>query len=290
MMSMEKEELQSYEKAFLIADDAIGLAEKLTKENAKVLDIAEKVEKRIIEIGGKPAWPVNVSINEIAAHYTPSTGDSLIIKDGDFVKVDVGAQVSGYLCDRAFTVCIGKKSDPMIEASEKALEECLKLIKSGIKINEISEVCENTVNEMGFNVIRNLSGHRVDRFEQHADPAIPNSKNSIQDEIKSGNVYAMEVFVTNGSGFVTESSPSGIFQYNSDANVRMWEARKLLEFAKVEFEKLPFTKRWITGISSLKIEMAFQQLLDAGALMEFPPLKEENNGMVAVTEKSVIVK
>jgi len=282
--------LQSYEKAFLIAEDAVGYSQKLVKENVKVLELAERIEKRIIELGGKPAWPVNISINEIAAHYTPSIGDNLVLKGGDFVKVDIGAQVNGYICDRAFTVCIGKKSDPMIEASEKALEECLKLIKPGTKVHEISEVCENTVNNLGFNVIRNLAGHKVERYNQHAHPSIPNGKNTIQDEIESGNVYAMEVFVTNGSGLVIESSPTEIFQYNKDSAVRLWEARKVLELAKNEFEKLPFTKRWITGISPLKIDMAFRQLTDAEALIEFPPLKEESNGMVSVTEKSVIVK
>src|SRR3989344_3355423 len=195
MMKMEKEELQSYEKAFLIADDAVGLAQKLVKENVRALELAEKIEKRIMELGGKPAWPVNISVNEIAAHYTPSIGDTLILKSGDFVKIDIGAQVNGYICDRAFTVKIGSKSDPMIEASEKALEECLKLIKPGTKVSEISEVCENTVNGLGFNVIRNLAGHRIERNNQHAHPSIPNSKNSIQDEIEAGNVYAMEVFV-----------------------------------------------------------------------------------------------
>ncbi|MBI2005501.1 MAG: type II methionyl aminopeptidase [Candidatus Aenigmarchaeota archaeon] len=287
---MEKEELQSYEKAFLVAEDAVGFAQKLVKKDVKILKLAEDIEKRIMELGAKPAWPVNVSINEIAAHYTPAIGDNLILKEGDLVKVDIGTQVNGYICDRAFTVCIGKKSDPLIESSEKALDECLKLIKPGTKVHEISEVCENTVSEMGFNVIRNLSGHRMERYSQHAHPSLPNSKNSIQDEIESGNAYAMEVFVTNGSGFVVESSPTEIFQYNEDTAVRLWEARKILELAKNEFEKLPFTKRWITGVSPLKMGMAFQQLIDAGALIEFPPLKEESNGAVAVTEKSVIVK
>lgn len=287
---MEKEELQAYEKAFLIAEDAVGFAQKLIKENVKALKLAQDIENRILDLGGKPAWPVNISINEIAAHYTPSIGDNLVLKEGDFVKIDIGAQVNGYICDRAFTVCIGKKSDPMIEASKKALEECLKLIKAGTKVHEISEVCESTVNGLGFNVIRNLAGHRVERYNQHAHPSIPNGRNSIQDEIESGNVYAMEVFVTNGSGFVVESSPTEIFQYNQDVAVRLWEARKILELARDSFEKLPFTKRWITGISPLKIDMAFRQLIDSDALIEFPPLKEESSGMVAVTEKSVIVK
>ncbi len=289
-MKMEKEELRSYEKAFLVAEDAIGFANKIVKEDAKSLDIIEAIEKRIRELDAKPAWPVNISVNEIAAHYTSPVGDPLVLKKGDFVKVDIGAQVNGYICDRAFTVHIGSKSHPMIEASEKALDACLKLIKPGTKVHEISEVCENTVNELGFNVIRNLAGHKIERHQQHAHPSIPNSKNSMQDEIEVGGVYAMEVFVTSGSGFVVESSPTEIFQYNQDVSVRLWEARKILEMAKNQFDKLPFTKRWIDGISPLKLEMALKQLVDAGGLNEYPPLKEESNGVVAVTEKSVIVK
>jgi len=287
---MDKEELQSYEKAFLIAEDAVGFAQKSVKENVRALALAEDIEKRIRELDAKPAWPVNISVNEIAAHYTPSVGDGLILKDGDLVKVDIGTQVNGYICDRAFTVCIGKKSHPLIDASENALEKVLKMFKPRTKVSEISEVTENTVNEFGFNVIRNLAGHRLDRHQQHAHPSIPNGKNASQDEIESGKVYAMEIFVTNGSGFVVESSPTGIFQYHKDAAVRLYEARKILEMSKNEFESLPFTQRWVSGVSPLKMGLALQQLLEAGTLIEYPPLKEESNGLVAVTEKSMIVK
>ena len=158
---MEKDVLQSYEKAFLIAEDAVGFAQKLVKKDMKVLELADTIERRIMDLGGKPAWPVNVSINEIAAHYTPSIGDSLALKEDDLVKIDIGAQVNGYICDRAFTVRINKKSDPLIEASEKALEACLKLIKPGTKIHEISEVCENTVNELGLNVMLSIMPSKV---------------------------------------------------------------------------------------------------------------------------------
>lgn len=287
---MDKDEQMSYEKSFLIAEDAIEFSKKFVKENAKAIDIANEVEKRIFDLGGKPAWPVNISINEIAAHYTPSINDTLVLKEGDLVKVDIGTQVNGYICDRAYTVCIGKNSHPLIEASEKSLEKVLKMFTPGTKVSEISQVTEDTVSEMGFNTIKNLAGHRIDRFQQHAYPSIPNSKNSSQDEIESGKVYAMEIFVTDGSGMVTDSSPIGIFQYNRDATVRLWEARQLLEMAKTEFEMLPFTQRWISGISPLKIGLALRQLIDSGAIIEYPPLKEESNAKVAVTEKSVIVK
>ncbi len=287
---MEKEVLGNYEKAISIADQVVGYSRKLDLTNKKALDIANELENVIRTLGGKPAWPVNILINEIAAHYTPDINDTLVLKEGDLVKIDIGVQVNGYISDNAFTVCVGKSSHPLIDASEKGLEEAIKLIKPGTKIFEISQAVEDTVNSFGFNTIRNLCGHAVERFNQHAHPSIPNGRNTIQEEIQPEQVIAMEVFSTNGSGLVTESSPTLIFKYKQDKPVRLWEARELLDMAKNQFETLPFTRRWIKNISPLKFDMAIKQLLEVDALYEYPPLKEESNGLVAVTEKTIIVK
>jgi len=287
---MEKEELENYEKANKIAEEVVGYAKKMDLVNRKVLDITEELENVIRTLGGKPAWPVNILINEIAAHYTPDVNDTLVLKENDLVKIDIGVQIDGYISDNAFAVCVGKASHPLIEASEKGLEEAIKLIKPGTKIYEISQVVEDTVNSFGFNTIRNLCGHAVERFNQHAHPSIPNGKNTIKEEIQPEQVIAMEVFSTNGSGWVVESSPTLIFKYKQDKPVRLWEARQLLEMSKFQFETLPFTRRWIKDISPLKFDMAIRQLLEADALYEYPPLKEENNGLVAVTEKTIIIK
>lgn len=287
---MEREVLENYEKAMKISNDVMGYAKKIDFVNRKILDIAEEIENVVKTLGGKPAWPVNILINEIAAHYTPDVNDTITLKENDLVKIDIGVQVNGYISDRAFTVCVGKSSHPLIEASEKGLEEAVKLIKPGTKIYEISQTVEDTVNSFGFNTIRNLCGHAVERFNQHAHPSIPNGKNTIKEEIQVGQVIAMEVFSTNGSGWVVESSPTLLFKYKQDKPVRLWEARQLLEIAKKKFDKLPFTKRWVKEISPLKFDMAVKQLVEADALYDYPPLKEKANGMVAVTEETVIVK
>jgi len=287
---MEKEILENYTKAKEVSDKTIEFARSLVKENEKILSIAENIEKKIFELGAKPAWPVNISINEIAAHYTPDINDSVVLKSEDLVKVDIGVQVNGYIWDRAFTVCIGKESHLLIQASEKALQEALKIIKSGVKVFEISEMVENTVKEFGFNPIRNLSGHGLEQYNQHSFPTIPNGKNTIQAEIKD-QVIAMEVFVTDGTGLVKESSPTLIFKFKQDKPVRLLEARKILELAKTEFELLPFTKRWLLKVATpIKIDFALKQLEEVDALYSYPILKEETNGKVAQTEETIIVK
>jgi methionyl aminopeptidase len=288
---MEKEILEKYEKAKSISDSVILFAKNLVKENARILDLAERIEKKVFDFGGKLAFPVNISINENAAHYTPDINDPTILKENDLVKVDIGIHIDGYIWDRAFTVCIGKETHPLIEASEKALQEALKLIKPGTKIFEISEVVENTIAEFGFNPIRNLCGHGLQQYVQHASPTIPNGKNTIKEEIKKDQVIAMEVFATNGVGLVKESKPILIYKFLKDKPARLWEARKILEKSKKEFEKLPFAKRWLTDVAKgVKLDLALKQLIEIEALTEYPILKEESNGLVAQAEETVIVK
>jgi len=288
---MEKEILEKYKKAKQVSDEVKELARDLVKDGVKILEIAEKVEKKIKELGAKPAFPLNISINEIAAHYTPDIDDTTTLKEGDLVKIDIGTQVDGYIWDRAFTVCIGKKTHPLIEASEKALEEALKLIKPGTKVCEISEVVEDTILNYGFNPVRNLCGHGLSRFNQHDLPTIPNGKNTIQTEIKEGQVIAMEVFVTDGVGLVKESFPVLIYKFKQQKPVRLPEARKILNMAMNEFNYLPFAKRWLAEkISKIKIDFALKELVEVGALIDYPILKEESNRPIAQTEETVIVK
>lgn len=287
---MEKEVLEKYKKAHDISDEAIEFARPLVKEGFSALEIAEKVEKKIIELGGKPAWPVNISINEVAAHYTPEIGDTLVFKENDLAKIDIGVQVDGYISDRAFTFYVGHKTHPLIECSEKATKAALEFLKPGVKVFEVSQLIENiVVKEFGFNPIRNLCGHSMDQYSQHEHPSIPNGKNNIQDEIGEQPI-AVEVFATPGSGWVKESRPTNIFQFRADKPVRMWEARKILEMAKKDFVGLPFALRWIKNIPQSKVEMAVRQLLEIEAISAYPPLKEESNGLVAVYEDTVIVK
>jgi len=288
---MEKEILEKYKRSESISTAAIELAKKIIVEDAKVLDIAESIEKKIVELGGGCAFPVNISINEDAAHYTPDINDSLKLKADDLVKIDVGVHVDGYICDRAFSVCIGSKSHPLIKISERALQEAIKMIKPGTKVFEISEVVESTIASEGFNPIHNLCGHGLEQYNQHAPPTIPNGRNTIKDEIEAGQVIAMEVFTTDGAGLVTESSPTLIYRFKQPKPVRMLEARKILDAAANKFSMLPFAKRWLVGIASpVKIDMALGQLVTVDALTEYPILKEESNAKVAQTEETIIVQ
>jgi len=287
---MDSEIRKKYEEAQKISEQAQELAKKEIKEGFSLLKLAEVVEKEIVENGGKLAFPLNISINEIAAHFTPDVNTDLIFRNEDLVKIDIGVHIDGYIWDAAFTKKIGNEKDNMIEASEQAIEAAVKMIKPGVKVCEISEVVESTVEKFGVKTVQNLCGHGLERFVQHARPSIPNSRNTIQIELQEGQAIAVEIFTTDGEGYVKESSETLIYRYLQDKNVRSQDARKILVKARDEFQGMPFAKRWIRSIASgAKLELALKELVQVGSLEEYPVLKERGNGKVAQSETTILL-
>jgi len=286
---MNEESIRKQKEAFEKMKVVLEYAKTLVKPNTKILDIAEAIEKKIFEVGAKPAFPVNIGINEVAAHYTPSIDDQTVLKEGDMIKIDIGLHVDGYISDNAFTVLVGKNSHPMIEIAKKAVEETRKVLRENVKIKEVSEVIESVVSSSGFNVVRNLTGHFLDRYVVHG-VSIPNVKNEIEIPIPKGQAVAIEVFVTNGSGWVKESSEVEIFQFREDRGSRILEAKKILEMSIKDFDGLPFAKRWIKNIPRAKLDLAIRDLVNRGCLIDYPVLKESDNSLVAQWEESFIVE
>ena len=179
----------------------------------------------------------------------------------------------------------------MIEAAETGLKEAMKIIKPGVKVFQVSEVVESTLENLGFNPIRNLCGHGLEQYNPHYGFSIPNGRNNIQYEIEADQAIAMEVFATDGVGWVKESKPVLIFAFEQDKPVRMREARQILEASKNQFSNLPFAKRWLSqiGIPEFKIDMSLKQLMNVDALREYPVLREESGGVVAQAEETILL-
>jgi len=291
---MEKEVLDAYKKAGRIAAEARELAVSLAKPDAKLLEIAEKVEEFIRKSGAAPAFPVNISINEIAAHYTPIANDASDLKAGDIIKFDIGASVDGYVADTAKTVVVGgadKEKQKMVDTINKALESALKVVRPGIKVGEIGAEIERVITAAGYKPIRNLSGHLIERFDLHAGVTIPNVKIDLKDSLEVGKAYAIEPFLTdaNGSGIVKESEKAVIYKYVRDGPVRTKEAREILHLARDVYNGLPFAIRWIKGIPPFVMATSLQKLVEVGALYKYGVLKEAGGGLVAQAEHTIVM-
>jgi len=290
---LEKSVLEKYKKAGKILKESLEYGSNLIKPGTKIIEVVEKIEEKIKSLGGEFAFPVNISINQNAAHDTADIDDNRIFKDGDLVKLDVGVHVDGYIADSAKTISINSGREDLIKASEKALSEALKIMIPGIHVSTVSEVIEETIKNYGSNPIINLTGHGLEKYNLHAKIEFPNVKTAINYQLKEGDVFAIEPFSTDGSGKVVETDKVFIYRYLTDKPVRFPESRKILLMAKEDFHGLPFTKRWIIqkmkGLTPLKLNLILKQLVQNGSLYEYPVLREIKNGYVAQAEHTVIV-
>jgi len=284
-------QINDYNQAGKIAAEVREMVRAKNYVGRSVYEICEEVENEIIKRGAKCAFPVNVSINEIAAHYTAEPNDPIIITDSDLVKIDLGAQINGYIADTAVTICQDTQFDGLIKTAEDALSNAMSIIKVGIKASDIGRVIEKTIKQSGFKPIANLSGHSLDQYTIHAGKSIPNIWSIGGFSLSENTAYACEPFVTTekGGGFVRNGKIKNIFAINSRKKTKNDEADKLLDYIWEKFNMLPFALRWITkDWEEKKARDLLEQLINKKAVQAYPVLIEINEQKVAQAEHTFI--
>lgn len=278
--------LDKHREAGEIVKSAKAEAAGLVEAGNRAVEVAEAVEELIRSAGGAPAFPCNISINEVAAHYTPAREDDLTFAEGDLVKIDIGAHVDGYIADSAFTVSLGG-DDELVTAAGKGLQAGIDAVRAGADTSDIGASIEETIREAGCRPIVNLTGHGLERFVQHADPSVPNVGGRGGVELDEGQVIAIEPFTTRGAGRVVEGGVGEIYAQVGDARgIRSRGARKLMETVE-GFNELPFAKRWLPkgGRTSLYLN----RLVADGVVKNYPVLREAKGAAIAQAEDTVIV-
>ncbi len=273
--------------------DAMIYAAKLVKPGAKLIEVAESAEKFLKERGFAPAFPINLSVNAEAAHYTPSFTDERVFKEGDLVKVDFGAERNGLLGDGAITVDLSGRHGKMVEAAGAALDSAIATVKHGVSVCDIGKAIADTIEAAGFQPIKNLGGHGVGRHDLHAELFIPNYDNGDFTVLEEGMVVAIEPFVTlpSGKGMVVETDTCEIYTYVDDASVRSPEARAVLVEIAKNYSSEPFAIRWLSHLTTSKFRLyaAVSELARAGALDPSPTLVEVSGKEVAQAEAQLLV-
>ncbi|MDG5776404.1 type II methionyl aminopeptidase [Haloarculaceae archaeon H-GB1-1] len=248
------------------------------------LEVAEWAEDRIRELGGEPAFPVNISIDEEAAHATPAPDDESTFGE-DMVNLDIGVSVDGWLADTAVTVDLSGNAD-LVDASEEALEAAIDLVEPGVETGDIGAAVEEVIDGYGYNPVVNLTGHGLGHYQQHIPPNIPNRAVSQSVELEVGQVVAIEPFATTGGGKVQEGSDEEIFALEREGSIRDRAARKALEQITDEFKTLPFARRWL---DVPRAEMALRRLKQRDMVHGYPVLKEDDGELVSQKEHTIIV-
>lgn len=283
-----KEEIAKLKRAGEIAQKLKVYAKEIAKPGIPLLEIANKIDEKILELGGKPAFPVNLSINEIAAHATPSHNDEM--KAHGLLKVDIGVHIDGYVADTAISIDLenSQTNKALIEAAESALKAGVQKISLNAELREIGGAIEKEIISHSFQPVVNLSGHSIDPYNLHSGITIPNINNG-QDFTLPEGVYAIEPFVTTGLGRVKDGKPSGIYHLESDLPVRDPFAREVLAFIKEEYQTLPFCSRWLVKKFGSRVLLALKRLEEAHVLHHYPQLVEQSKGIVAQAEHTVIL-
>lgn len=302
---MNKKEFDSYVKAGEIARKIKKFARDLIKPGVKLIDVADAIDEKIFDLGGEPAFPVNLSLNEIAAHFTPEP-DCEIVAEG-ILKVDIGVAVDGFIADTAFSVDLTSDGEykEMIELneeilgkiSEEILSGCPGVRASGCRVCDVGNVAQgvlekwNSNNDSRFSIIKSLSGHALAQDTIHAGLTISNYRND--NSTKLFGAFAIEPFVTIGLGDVREGEPGGIYVLQSDSPVRDRDARGVLNFIKETFVTRPFCLRFLDGqfegISLTRLKFILGGMVKQGILHEYPMLIEKSRAPVSQAENTFVI-
>ena len=289
---MDSEALDSFRKAGGIIAKLRREVPGLVKPGKPALEICEELEHRIKTLGGEPAFPVNVGINEIAAHYTSPPGDTLTVPRASLVKVDFGVHIKGYLADTAVTVVFDPRFEPMVQAADGALNSAIRAFRPGVKMSEIGRVIQTTVERYGFKPIRNLTGHSIERYTIHAGKSVPNVSQLDGWKASEGEIYAIEPFVTrpDASGAVANMAQAHIFRHIRTKGAKTEDAKRVIEEVHARFPRLPFAARWLEEKFTRETTIrAMKELLQSKCIGSYPVLVEETRQPVAQSEHTVLV-
>jgi methionyl aminopeptidase len=292
MIQKSEMNFESYLRAGKIASEVRESARKKYHVGSTLLEICESVESQIRGMGAEPAFPVNTSLNDIAAHYTAEPNDSTTVKEGDVLKIDIGVQIDGYIADTAVTVCYDSKYESLVKAAEAALAEAVRAARANTKAGDIGRVIEATITKFGFRPIQNLSGHSLQQYTVHAGKSIPNIwTRGSSFALLPNEAYAIEPFVTtkDGQGVVYEGKMRNIFGITSRKPVKDEEADKLLDLIWSRYRTLPFAMRWLTDRYDEKdVRQLMETLIKKKNVHSYPILVEGHGKVVVQAEHTLI--
>ncbi len=272
------EEIDRYIQAGEIARRIRETFETRVTEGKKVLEFCEELEANILSRGASLAFPCNIGINEVAAHFTPVPSDETAFGPTDLVKVDYGLHLDGYLVDTAFTVALSKDDSRLVQTAELALKEVTKSIRAEDRISKIGKIVAPIARGNSYKIIENLQGHEIARYKLHAGVSIPNVLNFDLRKIKENTVVAIEPFLTYGfgAGRVVEKEVINIFQLPTDTRVVPSELSSA-------FDSLPLCRRWLNRLS-----LQMPQNLE-NRIKSYPVLVEANGAPIAQAETTLIL-
>ncbi len=272
------EELDHYMQAGRIAQRIREEFKGRIKDGKKILEYCEELETSVLSSGASLAFPCNIGINQVAAHFTPDFSDEMAFGPMDLVKVDYGLHIDGCIADAAFTVPLSTADSKLVGTADLALREVVSALRAGDKISKVGGIVGPIAGRNSFKIIENLQGHGIDRYRLHSGISIPNVPNYDMRRLQENSIVAIEPFLTYGfgAGRVDETSTVNILQLPADSKAVPRELSRA-------FDYLPFCNRWLRRLS-LSIPPSIE-----GRTHRYPVLAEANGAPVAQAETTLIL-
>ena len=287
---MNDEGLEKTREAGKIAARCREWAREAIQPGVQLRYVLETIESMIREDGAQPAFPAQTSRNECAAHYCSSPDDEMVYEEGDVVKVDMGVHVDGWIADTACTVDLsssGRNTD-LVAASADALAAAIALVEPGRPVSEIGAAVERTITKAGFQPVRNLTGHGLDRWKVHCAPQIPNYGERGGGVLAESTVIAIEPFACTGRGFIHEAGRAEVFMLMRPPRKAKGIDKTVLK-AMQAWNGLPIARRYFNDLERDAVEDTISKLARQGSLVRYPPLVEQSGVLVAQTEHTMFI-
>ncbi|KAH7339026.1 peptidase M24A methionine aminopeptidase [Rhizoctonia solani] len=282
-------------------------ARKHIRPGQTMTDIANNIEESVSGMEAENwklagiGFPTGLSLNECAAHYTPNAGDTRVLQQKDMLKVDIGVQVNGRICDSAFTLSFEPTYDALMQAVKDATNTGVReagidvrLGDIGAAIQEVMESYEVVVGTNTYQVksIENLSGHSIDRYRIHGGKSVPIVKTADQTKMEEGELFAIETFGSTGRGRVIESGDCSHYakMRNPRGTLRLESAKSLLRSIDKHFGTLPFCRRYLDRYGESKYLLALKSLVQEGIVQDYPPLCDVKGAMTAQFEHTILLR
>ena len=286
---MNPEEIIKWKTAGKLARDALHFGRDLIEAEKSMLNVTEEIERFVKKNGGELAFPTNLAVNNVGAHWTPSSKSNEIFSKGDVVKLDVGVHIDGYIGDNALTLEIDSTNyTKMIEASREALNAAINVAVAGVNVGIIGHAVQDTIEKYGYRPIANLTGHRIKRYNLHSGVSIPSVRERGGPTLNNGDIVAIEPFVTDGAGRVGGKRNSNIYHLRQIRKVRDEKATELMKEIQERYKGLPFAERWLHEFQD-DATKNLQKLMRAGIVSYYPVLDELGNGIVAQSEHTLLI-
>tara|TARA_B100000123_G_scaffold210003_1_gene158991 strand:- start:418 stop:1476 length:1059 start_codon:yes stop_codon:yes gene_type:complete len=318
-------------KAGNIHKKIIDIIKPKIREDLPLINIAELIENTIKrEVDFKDLYPqrldkgigfpIGLSLNECAAHWTPNPLDNRKLTKNDLLKIDYGIHIGGCIVDGAYSFSLENKFDELIQIANDATSLAIKMSgvdtilgDIGTEVQEFIESHEIMLDGKMRKVksFRDLTGHKIIPWVIHSDKCVPNFSIPYNVRMEEGEYYAIETFPSTGIGKGEEQNEVSHYQVNVDLllkeyrelnNINCNTGGKILNPIKLDkkenyvyhrilnlYETLPFCKRWLKEEKVNKYQLPLKSLVNKKRIKAFPPINDINGSYVAQSEKTIYI-